>query len=294
MKNALLSSLLLSTLAYSNASFSEEYDITKDFNYASPYNNVWTFGWQPKDFSSFTLYPNQVDTGQIHHWFDDAIDRGYTPNVGFNYSNVVKYGIAPQSLSLHPGPKGEVAVARFTSPAGADYAIDGAFLAGDSGSMTVAIRVNGSSVWSKANAGAFSFDDLALQQGDTVDFVVYGGWSYGSTGLEVKINENNAIYVDHESISDLNENGADELLLLRKRNSGTVQVVVKDSITHDTLSKVEFASKDYQPISVSPVKPSLDSTVPNISVLLKSNTSNQHILEVRELYSGTLVSQKTL
>ncbi|MCP4593853.1 MAG: alpha-galactosidase, partial [bacterium] len=103
----------------------------------------------------------------------------------------------PGRLALHPGPKGEYSVVRWTAPANADYAVDATFLAIDTETTTdVHVLHNGESVFSGAirldGAGqrASCNEKLTMAKGDTLDFVV--GWGNGayvcdSTGLELRL-----------------------------------------------------------------------------------------------------------
>jgi len=103
----------------------------------------------------------------------------------------------PHSLSLHPGPKGEYSVVRFTAPKAGTYKIDSTFAEIDQKTTTdVHVLVDGrpiSDAYIQLNGlGATSpfSGSVDLAAGDTVDFVVgYGNghYDYDSTGLDAKI-----------------------------------------------------------------------------------------------------------
>jgi hypothetical protein len=52
--------------------------------------------------------------------------------------------------------------------------------------MTVAVRHKGQESWKATDAGNFNLS-LKVAAGDTVDFVVYGGYRYGNTPVKVNI-----------------------------------------------------------------------------------------------------------
>jgi hypothetical protein len=64
--------------------------------------------------------------------------------------------------------------------------VAGEFLAGDPGTMQVAVRRNNLPWWNAVNAGAFDLD-VNISAGNTIDFVVYGGYYGGTTPLTANI-----------------------------------------------------------------------------------------------------------
>ncbi len=117
---------------------------------------------------------------------------GPDPNVTRNSNKRPLSGLGitwqPRQMALHPGPKGEYSVARWTCPAGAEYAVDATF-AGIAKEATTDMHVlhNGHSlhdglinVASYGNESAFS-KTLTIEKDDTLDFVVgFGNGFYGA------------------------------------------------------------------------------------------------------------------
>ena len=146
-------------------------------------NGVWTYGWMDTGFTTFTVISRHTADG----WFGDLGGDG-SPGLWINTAGTAQYGVPPGDLSLHPGPGNQPNILRWTAPAGFNGTahVAGQFLAGDSGVMQVAIRLNGSSIWSASNAGAFDFVQ-GFVTGDQLDFAVYGGYISGNTPLEMSI-----------------------------------------------------------------------------------------------------------
>jgi hypothetical protein len=105
---------------------------------------------------------------------------------------------APGELSLHPGPSGEVAILRFTTPAAGQYLVAGSFFGQDYIGITttdVHLLLNGTSILNDVVSDfginhSFS-TTLALTAGSYLDFAVGFGsnetYLYDSTGIEVLI-----------------------------------------------------------------------------------------------------------
>jgi hypothetical protein len=168
------------------------YSAAADFSTAqgNP-NGAWSYGWMPADFSVFNNCTNYAEgvfntrssTG-ITSWYESiGVDR--TPCIWMNTEDTA-YGAPNGWLSLHPGPNKEPAVLRWKTPAAGTIQVTGEFLPGDRRSMTVAIRHNGREIWTADDAGSFNLNVITTA-GDTVDFMVYGGYNYGNTPLSVTI-----------------------------------------------------------------------------------------------------------
>jgi len=166
------------------------YDATAEFlagfDAAQNPNGVWSYGWMPSgDFSEFNVYTDSI-TGEFKQWYTPGMSDTCTPAVGYNLSPGSRYGVAPGQLTLHPGPRDQASTLRFTAPAAAEYSIMGEFFPGDGGIMSVGVRQGSSWLWQGSDAGAFNLAK-SLSVGDTVDFVVFGGYFYGNTPLNLKI-----------------------------------------------------------------------------------------------------------
>ena len=146
-------------------------------------NGVWTYGWMNTAFTTFTPYASST----ANSWRGNIGGDG-TPVIWLNTSGSTSYGVPNGNLSIHPGPGTEPSILRWTAPTGTSGTahVVGQFLAGDSGTMLVAVRFNGGTVWSATDAGAFDFNQLFVA-GDQMDFAVYGGYSYGNTPLVMSI-----------------------------------------------------------------------------------------------------------
>lgn len=143
-------------------------------------NGVWSYGWKPTDFSQFNLYVNS-NAIQWYGWNSDG-----TPTIWLNNGSASYYGVPPGWLSVHPGPGTEPSVLRWTAPYDGPVHISGQFLPGDSGTMQVAVQRNNQQLWQAVNSGTFDLSSV-VSSGDTIDFVVYGGYGYGNTPLDVTV-----------------------------------------------------------------------------------------------------------
>ncbi len=177
---------LLMTLGMIGLSYATSYNATTEFSITNGNpNGVWTYGWMDSGFTTFTPYTDTV-IGAFKQWYVPGHSGDYTPNVGYNYTAGVEYGVLPGQITLHPGPNGEVTVLRFMAPSTDQYSIVGQFFAGDVGIMQVGVREGSTWLWQAQDYGVFSLSEN-LSAGQTVDFVVYGGYGYGNTPLELTI-----------------------------------------------------------------------------------------------------------
>ena len=166
------------------------WDVNADFsNTNGNPNGDWSYGWV--NGSSFQAYSsNATDGNGSIFWLGD-VGSDRTPDIWKNYGAPI-HGVGTGQLSLHPGPDGEMSVAQWTAPAdwsGGDAAVQCQFFLGDSGKMQVGIFKNGnwsSPLWSALDSGEFTLS-VPVVAGDTIDFGVYGGYSYGNTPLEATI-----------------------------------------------------------------------------------------------------------
>jgi formylglycine-generating enzyme required for sulfatase activity len=159
------------------------FDPTADFSITNGNpNGVWSYGWMPTDFSVFTLYTRTGHGSEPTHvaWFGDG------PNLWKNVGGEEGYGVPPGFLSLHPGPGYEPSVLRWTAPSDGWAHVQGRFLAGDEGTMLVAVRGKGRAIWQGIDSGAFDFLE-PVTGGEAIDFAVYGGYGCGNTPLETTI-----------------------------------------------------------------------------------------------------------
>ncbi len=148
-------------------------------------NGVWSYGWMDTEFKTFTPYVNKrVNPSGYSNWYGWAGDE--TPAVALNGQSVAINGVPAGAMLLHPGNGNEPSVLRWTAPYGATIRVAGQFYAGDAGVMQVAVRHNNSALFTASDAGAFDLS-VTVAAGDRIDFAVFGGYAFGSTGLQVAL-----------------------------------------------------------------------------------------------------------
>jgi hypothetical protein len=192
-------------------------DAVADFTIASDSSGDWSYGWSRSPVAApFTCH------SELKEDFFPGIDwRGSSQvasdlGIMHNRTGMVAPGIPPtytiphDMLHMHPGAGGEYDVVRWTCPRSGRYAIRGRFAGLDTqthiADSDVDVVVNSSVSLFKVRMPTvtpvlsgigselpFTFDNIRLTSGDTVDFVVGVGpsRSHGadSTGLQAKINE---------------------------------------------------------------------------------------------------------
>ncbi len=170
------------------------WDVNADFSNANGNpNDAWSYGWLNNGVFQLYPTPNQLSQDGNPGWFGPLHTAppwtdGF-PQIWKNTSSPLSVVLLGQ-LSLHPGPDGEMSIARWTAPADcSDTAIQGQFLPGDVGIMQVGIFKNGnwaSPLWGASDSGAFDLS-IPVAAGDTISFGVYGGFLSGNTPLEATI-----------------------------------------------------------------------------------------------------------
>ena len=189
------SALLCMGILAATESHATVYNATRDFSTSSNPDGVWSYGYSASGGSSYsmTLFDNQ-----LHSWW---VKAGYVildvPAAGINTSGSRLNGVDPDQLFLHPGPVsyGDFAILRFTAPATGTYDVTGQFFAGDSGSMSGSIVLEGNILAplqyfaSTTDLSIFTPLAVSLSSGETLDFVVgnNGNFLFGSTPLSVTI-----------------------------------------------------------------------------------------------------------
>ncbi len=167
------------TVTLTTTSTQMVYDATADFSVTNGNpNGAWSYGWMSADFSTFNLHP----TGQQHQ-------EGWTlPDSGASVwltEGSLLYGAPTRWVSLHPGWGMITSVVRWTAPDAGLARIQGQFLPGDIGSMHVAVRVAGQTLWDREDSGEFDLT-AGVSPGDVVDFVAFaanGDITCGTTPL---------------------------------------------------------------------------------------------------------------
>lgn len=166
----------------------QQWDPTPDFSTNSNPSGVWSYGWSPLTFVTFNLHTATIHPPASPLW-GSYLAPDSTPAIWKNTTGSQVYGIPNGSLSLHPGPGGEASILRWSNPgdlARGSLLIEGSFGPGDSGSMTVSVRINNQATWASANSGSFSLQAVARTT-ITIDFVVSNAYAFGNTPLEATI-----------------------------------------------------------------------------------------------------------
>ncbi len=169
------------------------FDIAEDFSLVENPNGAYAYGWKPAVDGAFTLFDTTAEGGGdcqgiVTDWFDGAI--GGPPVIAKNFTvDKSCNGIPAGAVNFHPGPNGELAVLRWTSPAAGTATIEGTFLAGDSGALSVFISKDDAVVFTVATTpddAPFSLTET-VEAGTTIDFAVGEGFEFGSTPVDAVI-----------------------------------------------------------------------------------------------------------
>jgi hypothetical protein len=178
------------TVALGFSKSSDKSSVSTSFNATDDYstekgnpNGVWSYGWMPADFSSFNTYTAH---NELQWYGPQGGDR--TPCIW--KPTEASYGVPLGWISLHPGPGTEPSVLRWTAPEAGTIHIAGEFLFGDTGIMKVVIRKNNQEIWRAEDAGSFDLT-TKVSDGNTIDFVVYGGYGFGNTPISAVIEYRN-------------------------------------------------------------------------------------------------------
>lgn len=143
------------------------YAAANQFSDSSNPNGTWSYGYTTKLGGSFTRYTISGTSDVGDGWYGYTL--GGTPLlVTQSISNL---------LTLHPGPKDEQSVARWTAPFGGTFNFLGFFYGLDpADGSSVAVLKNHVAMYSDTVSGNGDEKDFnlsfALRQGDKIDFVV--------------------------------------------------------------------------------------------------------------------------
>ena len=159
------------------------WNATADFSTVRNPNGAWSAGWMLPLGSQFHLYPT-VTTQGVQQWYDAAIPSGdHTPTIWKNTGSTTEFGVAPGQLSLHPGPRGQYSVLRWTATTSQKYNVVIQAFAGDRADESATLFRNGTSIWSAPQTGTHSSfaQTMTLNAGDTLDLAIGGNYAYGNT-----------------------------------------------------------------------------------------------------------------
>lgn len=196
-----VSAALLATSAHAGASW----DATADFDASNnpSASGAWSYGWMSTLGGTFMLFTNpQHPLVSFYTWNSSVYDPQAMPTVGKSIEGAAWYTvlIEPNTLHAHPGPSGEYAVLRFTSPTAGSFNVSASFFGQDDVGPTssdVHVRTHSGDLFSDSISG-FGPSSLKswssilnLAAGQTVDFAVgYGSnrsYFYDSTGMTARV-----------------------------------------------------------------------------------------------------------
>jgi hypothetical protein len=181
-------------VAATSAGYGQVWQGSADFSATQNPNGAWQYGWTQTLGSAFNLMP--TPTTQFC-----GTPAWHAPQVS-QYLVIQKNPTAapltcgagtypPFGLIIHPGPNNERSVLRWTAPAAGSCSVSASFPGVSFGpSSDVAVLHNGavlgSGLVTTFGAGPSYFFTVAVQPGDTIDFLVgYGnnGYTGDATGL---------------------------------------------------------------------------------------------------------------
>lgn len=170
------------------------WDVTADFGVdnGNP-NGAWSYGWMDTSFTAFTPFASHDYTAHQgcpiwHSGFSLPADQLPIFGVVWKNTSTPIDGVATGQLSLHPGSNEEPCIARWTALGNVSgpALVTGTFYSGDSGVLSVAVRLNGVEQWTAVDSGTFDLA-FAVAPGDTIDFAAFGGYGWGNTPLEATV-----------------------------------------------------------------------------------------------------------
>jgi hypothetical protein len=194
------------------------FDAANDFSALDNPNGTWQYGWSEKLNYAFQIAEgvNSVAIPGLNVW-QGILGNDLNPSIQYNGTvepiTYINTTWEPGQLAFHPGPNGELAVIRWTSPASSFYKISSAFEGLDTvrgaTSNIQMLRNNGTSLFeadidgSGESSQQLYQDSYFLEVGDTLDFTVgYGSnlnYFSDTTGIEATITAGGDITVDEDA-----------------------------------------------------------------------------------------------
>ncbi|MBN2374844.1 MAG: hypothetical protein JXD22_00485 [Sedimentisphaerales bacterium] len=198
--------MLVSTTSFGQWSMPNNF---QDIDPTNP-NGQWSYGWSPVStwnfqlLDSFYCYSAAEDSPTWYH----LVGSTKLPALWKNTGSDTHFGVDPQQISLHPGPNGESAVLRWTSPLTGKIKIQGQFYEGDFGAPNLFIVQDSNfnnPLLHQANCSInlpFDFETVVDKNG-TLDFLVCCAFSGCNVPLDVNISfleiYKTKIYVDENA-----------------------------------------------------------------------------------------------
>ncbi len=186
----------------------DKFDLSADFSLEQNPAGTWSYGWTRTAGGELSLFKT---TGQVCPGMSYWTGGENLPFMGINTGEEVVVrptaDLRARQVFLHPGLKGECAVARWTAPRMGSVRITGRFfgLSGKDGGgprTTTDVHIfhagkevftSGINVQGQGNESPFNLR-LAVQPGDALDFIVgYGNGNHYDdiTGLDAQIRYGN-------------------------------------------------------------------------------------------------------
>ena len=173
--------------AASPAAHAQFWNPTTEFSTASNPNDVWHYASLDASLNGPLLLHPSFHSGVW--WASGA--RGEA-HIWRNDRGSVAFGIAPGHLSLHPGNGFQASVLRWMNPNPSEpgtLTAQATFRPGDLGAMRVGVMVNGVLRFQALDSGSTTIVESNTSV-ESIDFVVWGGYSFGNTQLEASISVN--------------------------------------------------------------------------------------------------------
>ena len=151
-----------------------KWSVREDFSTTENPAGPWSYGWTSRAGGKLMLYQNKFHNDEgAHGWrMGDWI-----PGVWINEADHEMYGVQPRQVSMHPGARGEEAIARWEAPKTCTITVKGTFGAGDTGAVDVRVRHNGAVLFESLDARKdepFSLE-MIVKSGDVVEFAISAG-----------------------------------------------------------------------------------------------------------------------
>ena len=214
------------------------FDVFADFNNSGVQpaaDNPFTYGTETALNVGFTLLPFFGNTN-ASGFTNESTNGGTMDNWYFRYQlagpavgvvatggtltflpNSIPFVVPNDVLMMMPGSSGltaspDLIVTRFTAPSAGLYDLAGSFTDLQQASVGLAIVVNGTTVFNWSFTGnspyqgtiSFSFDDMVLTQGATIDFVIdsLGSQACDVLGLRALITEEHGVTINGTAGND--------------------------------------------------------------------------------------------
>jgi len=156
------------------------WDLTAQFSGTVNPNGAWTYGTY--EGASYVAYTTPNGSATTPGW-NGANASAIWKNLG-----PPQFGVQTGQVALHPGNGQQPVAARWTAPRGGRAELAGRFFAGDLAELDYAVWHNAVERFHVRSGGDAAFDlARVVETGDRIDFLVYGGYAFGSTPLDAFI-----------------------------------------------------------------------------------------------------------